>query len=198
MRRGGLWLLLLVACTAEPARLVSLSELEDTRDATGPYVVQAELRGPLGDDRLIVCWATDGEHFRPEVMQAREGRGDLRFAALPGQPVGTTVTWFAAIVGADESCPEVDEPRSFRVLGSSLACEVDSDCRLGAELCADGTCREWNGTCAEGGACPGGYVCDEAREPATCVIPARACTGDDECPPLEQCDATRGECVARP
>jgi len=192
---------LLVACTGEPVRVVSLTPPQDTRDTAGPYVIEAELRGELGDDQLIVCWSTDGERLRAEVTRTRDGRDDLRFAELPGQPVGTRIAYLVALVAKGAPCPAVDPSTtllSFSVLPSSLACEVDSDCRQGVEICSGVTCRAFSGSCAGAGSCPGGYVCDESRAPAACVVPARTCTSDLACPALEQCDVGRGECVARP
>jgi hypothetical protein len=194
--------LLTVACAAEPARLVSVSQPEDTRDTAGPYVVQAELRGALGDDTLLLCWSTDASTFTALTTQPREGRDDLRAAAIPGQPAGTTVTFVLALVPEASGCPVAADPaslRSFRVLPASLACSVDSDCRLGVEICADATCRGYDGTCAGmDAACPGGYTCDATRDPPACVVPARVCSSHADCPSAEQCDLARGECTARP
>jgi hypothetical protein len=90
---------------------------------------------------------------------------------------------------------------SFRVLPISGACVVDSECRIGLEICDDGTCRAYSGTCLLGGGadiCPDGYVCDMTHTPATCVIAPRVCSDDRQCPSVEQCDTTLMECRARP
>lgn len=190
----------LAACAAEPVRVVSLSLPEDTSDTTGPYLVQAELRGDLAGRELLVCWSVDGATFVTARAHARAGRDDLRFAELPGQPAGTTVSFLLTLVDDGEPCPAFDASatlRSFRVVASSTGCVVDSDC-ASAEICAGGACVAYDGTCTEGGACPGGFTCDESADPPTCIVAARRCVSDSDCPPLEECDAARGECRAPP
>ena len=194
-------MVLLAACSGEPPRVVSLSLPADTTDTVGPYVVQGELRGDLDDTDLVVCWSVDGAHFLPAVATPRAGRDDLRAAALPGQPAGTTVSYLVALVDAGEGCPAVGDSatlRAFRVEASDGACVFDSDCSaLDGDFCAHGTCQAYDGTCVDG-ACPGGLTCDDGATTPTCIVAARTCTSDDECPPLEECDLARGECVARP
>jgi hypothetical protein len=200
MRRLVLALALVAGCGDGGVTLLSFTPPEDTRDTQGPYVVQAEVRGRLGDDHLVLCWRAGGEaggRFLPVEAEADDQRGDLHRAAIPGQPPGTTIEWLLGIrAGVD--CPaaaEVDELRSFRVLRGALACTVDSDCLAGREICVGGTCRAFDGACADG-ACPGGTACDEGRD--VCVIPARPCSDDTTCPVAERCDVERGECTARP
>lgn len=196
------WVALLVflaGCDAAPARVLSVTLAEDTRDPLGPYVVDAVLSGPLGGDHAVLCWNVDGADLGPIDMPAAGDRDDLRAAGIPGQVAGSTIG-YRVLVRADVTCPalaDVDALDTFRVLPSTLACEVDSQCRLGQEVCQDGTCRPFDGTCS-GGACPGGTVCDDTRDPPLCVIAPRSCTADADCPALEECDPARGWCVARP
>jgi hypothetical protein len=190
----------LAACAVEPVRLVSLSLPEDTADTAGPYLVQAELRGDLDGRELIVCWSVDNASFTTARAHARAGRDDLRFAELPGQPAGTTVSFLLVLVDEGGPCPAFDASvtlRSFRVVTSTSGCVVDSDCASGA-ICAGGACVAYDGTCADGSACPGGLTCDQAASPPTCVVAPRTCLTGADCPSLEECDVARGECVAPP
>lgn len=202
MRRRLLALALVAACDAPPARVVSINVPGDTRDTSGPYVVQAGLSGRLAGDHAVLCWNVDGGELRAEDMETRDGRDDLVFAGIPGQPAGSVVGYAVVVAGRVE-CPApeaIEALYSFRVLPASLACVVDSQCAAGTEICVDGTCRVFGGTCvptASGLACPGGQACDQTHEPPLCVIPPRACDDDADCPAAETCDAGRGFCVAR-
>jgi hypothetical protein len=194
-------MVLLAACSGEPPRVVSLSLPADTTDTVGPYVVEGELRGDLEDTDLVVCWSVDGAHFLPAVAAPRAGRDDVRAAFLPGQPAGTTVSYLVALVDAGAGCPAFDASatlRSFRVSAADGPCVFDSDCSAAdGAFCAHGACHAYDGRCVDG-ACPGGLACDDSGATPTCFVAARTCTSDEECPPLEECDVERGECVAPP
>lgn len=197
--------LALAGCDVAPARVLSVTLPEDTRDQRGPYVVQAVLSGPLGDDHALLCWSVDGgATVRTTPMSARAGRADLVAAGIPGQSAGTTVG-YVVLVHTDGQCPPLDAGdtlASFRVLPAATGCRADSDCLGGREICQAETCRAFTGTCVATGAdaglaCPGGTVCDHERAPPLCVIPARPCQADGECALAETCDPARRQCVAR-
>jgi hypothetical protein len=194
-----------VSCDAAQPRVLSTTALADTRDTTGPYPVTIVARGVTDDDDVQLLWSSGGEDGPYVAIAATDDdddRDDLFTALIPGQPAGTEIHYFATIVrGADVVSSETPVALSFRVLSPSIACRADSDCRLGLEICMDGTCRAWAGTCVEDGAggfgCPGGHVCDVTHDPPVCAIAPRPCDTDDECPTVERCDPDRDECRAR-
>jgi len=194
------------ACTPEEPRIQAVSPLADTRDTVGPYSVTVVASG-VGDGDTVevlhrvgaVAPAEAGEYVG---VEAREGqRDDLFTASIPGYPAGTLIEYYAVAKRDGVAVmPPTGETWSFRVLALSGFCRADSDCQLGTEICATGTCRVYEGTCVatpDGLACPGGYVCDVDREPDLCVIAPHPCSNDSHCPAVEECDLTRDQCEAR-
>lgn len=197
--------LALAACTAEKPRILSVTIHGDTRDTVGPYAVQTVVAGVTGDDRVNVVYGVRAEGpFIPLRAATLGERDDLFRAAIPGQRAGTTVLYHVSVLRDGEIDPVAeDRPAegaywSFRVLDPTGACQVDTDCLVGEEICAGDVCRAFEGPCVEhpsGPQCPDGYRCDEARE--LCVIAPRTCQTDVDCPSIEQCDSERSECVPR-
>lgn len=198
------------ACDGETPRILSVTILGDTRDTAGPYAVQAVIRGVEGDGTVRVVYsANGGTTLVPLEAETHGGRDDLFTAGIPGQPAGTMILYYVAVERGGRPVAShppatgdagADYYLSFRVLPPSGSCRADSDCLLGLEICADGTCRAFEGVCVEtdgGYACPDGYVCDAAREPKVCVIAPQPCDADGDCPASQECDLGAGECVAR-
>ncbi len=203
-------LLSAAACTAEEPRILAVAQLGDTRDTAGPYPVTVVASGVSDGDEVEVYYYTAGQEppgadaggVQAATVKAQEGaRSDLFVAGIPGHPAGSEI-FYGALTKRDGAVVmfPTDIPWHFRVLAPSGFCRADSDCQLGLEICADETCRAYQGTCVatpSGLACPGGYVCDAERDPDLCVIAPHPCANDSHCPSAEECDLSRDECVAR-
>ncbi|RMH40863.1 MAG: hypothetical protein D6689_12440 [Deltaproteobacteria bacterium] len=185
------------ACAADPV-VIAVTPLGATHDTAGPYGVDAVVVGAAGA-RVDLRWGTgDGDPagMARAPMQARGD--DLWFGAIPGQPAGTAVFYAVEVVRDGDvvaRAPDDGLARAFgfRVLRPDGACDVDSECALGAEVCAGGRCTPLPGVCAADADCPGGYACDAAT--GTCALPPRSCATDADCPASDRCDA--GACVPR-
>jgi hypothetical protein len=206
-------LLLLSACAREEPTILSVTFPTDTRSTQGPYAIHVIARGVTGDDEIVARYSTLGtlKSFLPAKAKHRADDADLYVAGIPGQPAGSTVYFYVALLrdgdvlatdpaNAPVTTTEGTEVYSFGVLTPSGACTVDSQCVAGQEICAAGMCRVSKGTCvptSEGLDCPDGYVCDPTRVPEICVIAALRCETDLDCPSQQECDPTMQACVAR-
>jgi hypothetical protein len=191
------------ACDAPTPRILSTTVPGDTRDVLGPYVVQLAVRDVTGDDRVEVRYGIDATTFLAVEAEAREGRGDLYAAGIPGQPRGTQITLFTTILR--DGLEVVRDPPlasgtyyAFTILALER-CRVDSDCAPG-QICVEtatgdaAACVAYEGACVgETRACPDGSVC----EGEICVIAVVPCAADDDCPSAEECVLERGECRPR-
>src|SRR5687768_776974 len=84
------------ACAPEAPRVLSVTALEDTRDTTGPYVVQGVVRGLVDGDTVEVHYAaTDPPRFA--ALPVRRLGGGIVQGDIPGQPRGTTVRYYLAV-----------------------------------------------------------------------------------------------------
>lgn len=201
------------ACAREEPTLLSVSVPGDTRSTQGPYAIHVVARAVSGDDDIVVRYSTLGipSSFLPAKATLRADDAELYVAGIPGQPAGSSVHFYVAALrdgdllstipaNAPVSVSENSLDYSFRVLPPSGACLADSDCIFGQEICADATCRVFQGKCvpSSGGlACPDGYVCDASRVPEICVIAAQSCAEDLDCPSRQECDPDSKTCVAR-
>jgi hypothetical protein len=192
-------LAVLSACEAPPPAILSTTVPGDTRDAVGPYPVQVVVRDVVSDDRVEVRFSVDGVAFVGLEAAGRHGRGDLRFAEIPGQPRGTRVYLLSTILRDGEvkvSDPPDDAGYYYSFAIAPLdACRADSDCAP-SEICGgdpEGRCVPFAGTCVAG-ACPDGYLCDADD---LCVIEVLTCGSDDGCPSAQTCDLERHECRPR-
>jgi hypothetical protein len=191
--------LLLCACEAPPPAILSTTVPGDTRDVVGPYPVQVVVRDVSGDDSVEVRFSVDSATFVGLPTAERDGRDELRFAEIPGQPRGTRVYLFSTILRDGEvkvSDPAEDAGYYYSFTIAPLdACRADTDCAPG-EICGgdpEGRCVAFAGTCVAG-ACPDGYLCDADD---LCVIEVIACGSDDGCPSAQECDLERHECRPR-
>lgn len=198
--------LLAVACSAESPRILSTTLPHDTRDTAGPYVVEVVARGLVGEDRLEVRWSATGApgSFAAVLASPSSARDDLLSASLPGQPAGSRLWYYAAVVREGEVVAS-DPPGSlaeaaaysFAVRLPAGSCEVDTDC-LAGEICAIDACRPYSGPCVgtdAGLSCPGGTMCDP--ETLACVLAELPCVEDADCPTVEECDTARQVCAPR-
>ncbi len=195
------------ACAPESPRILGVSLPGDTRDPFGPYIISTAIRGVTRADRVEAQWARDGATVLRTVEGARASDdGELFLIGLPGQRAGSTVQFLVAVI-RDGKVIAQDPPGgdagperlySFRVLAREGACRADSDCTPGAEICADGACREFTGLCdGPGDTCPDGTACAVDRTPRICLVPARSCLTDAGCPTVEACDLLREICTPR-
>ncbi len=85
--------------------LESATVLTSTPDSIGPYRVYAVAVGMSGKERIELRYRA-GEVSSVLIMTDIEdsgiGSGEVHWAAIPGQPVGTEIEYRIAIVGDDE------------------------------------------------------------------------------------------------
>jgi hypothetical protein len=188
-------LIALAACDAPDPAILSTTVPGDTRDVVGPYTVQVVVRDVTGDDRVEIGFSVDGVAFASVATRERDGRSDVRWGELPGQPRGTRLYLYSAVLrdgveATRDPAPEAGYYYSFAVAALDT-CRVDTDCGAG-EICGGDRCVPFAGTCVAG-ACPDGYVCQDDA----CVIAVLACGSDDGCPSAQACDLERRECRPR-
>src|SRR5262245_58998898 len=98
MRRALLALLLIASCSPEPPQILAIDTLVDTRDTTGPYLVTIVTRGIDMNDRVEIVYTT-GQGGALNSTGAHEGpRDDIWIGAIPGQPAGTQVSYYATVL----------------------------------------------------------------------------------------------------
>ncbi len=83
--------------TATPV-IESTTRLQPTTDEVGPYLVESVIIG--AEDDLVQLYYVIGEedHYLPVRM---EPDGERFSAAIPGQPRGTVISYFVAVVRGD-------------------------------------------------------------------------------------------------
>ena len=62
----------------------------------------------------------------------------------------------------------------------------------GGQICADGACRDIQGSCMDDAGCPGGLICSFGA-----CVPGISCQNDADCPEGEQCDVQGGNVCRR-
>lgn len=187
--------LLLTLCTGcdTGSVIFSVSQLKDTHDTVGPYRVLAEVTDPDGVDQVnLVYRAGTTSAISVEMEELREGVFE---GTIPGQPAGTTITYYVEAIDGDQSVrAPLSGTYSFKVL--ARACTADVDCGPG-ESCRSGSCTTSTGPCKTDADCGKGFRCDLGS--GSCWLEARPCVLDEECLMGEVCDVqVLGECIPRP
>ena len=193
-------LIVVAACSGPDPAIVSTTVLGSTHDTTGPYRVDTIVTGTDVDDvvdLMVAIDTTNESRFFPTVM---DSDGERFAATIGGQPTGTEVFYFIRVVRDGElvvrdPASELAPAYGFQVLRPDGACQVDSECALGAETCRDDVCTPLPGVCANADDCPAGYACDV--ETGTCGPRPRSCADDLDCPTSDECDTATRTCTPR-
>jgi len=199
MARGHLAcaLALLAACDGETA-IFGTTQLGDTEDRLGPYVVVTEVSDPDGVDGVNLVFRAGGTDEVSRSMS--EVSGGVYEGSIPGQPPFTVVEYYVEARDGDSRVTDPPDALtgsgnrySFKVL--STRCTGELDCGPG-ELCdASGRCRQSIGPCTTDLDCGKGMRCGAD---GACRLAARSCTLDEGCLVGEVCDAILGQCAPRP
>jgi hypothetical protein len=198
MRRSAfLWLVLLVGCDTAPA-IHGTTQLQDTQNRLGPYVVVTEADDPDGLDGVELRYKAGAtSEVAVEMSEIEKGVWE---GEIPGQPPLTAVAYYVVASDGDE---RVSDPpgaltassKRFRFKVLSQKCVVDLDCGPG-EICdASKLCRQHLGPCTGDRDCGNGRRC---AADGSCRLAARSCLLDEGCLPGEVCDAILEECAPRP
>lgn len=76
----------------------STSRLGNTPDTVGPYVVQSVVIGVVGSDRVELNYTVDDENRYVPLLMAEANDGERFSAGIPGQPTGTEILYYVAVV----------------------------------------------------------------------------------------------------
>jgi hypothetical protein len=128
MRAGSALLLLLgtalAACDRAAPSIESTTQLADTADTVGPYTVHTVVVGAEGDVVELRYVIDDELHYIPRRMVADDGGGgELYIGRIPGQPAGSLVQYYVAVMRGDERVA-VDpvgggaRPYAFRIVAA--------------------------------------------------------------------------------
>jgi hypothetical protein len=109
-------------CGDGTPRILSTAVLADTHDTFGPYRVETVTLGVGSDDAVELRWSTapSGGAFTRTPMGPD---ADLRAGEIPGQPAGTTVRYFTAVL-RDDAIVTTDPPDAATFSGQTYAFHV--------------------------------------------------------------------------
>jgi len=195
---GAIFAVCLLACSGPDPVIVATTVLGSTHDVVGPYHVDSVILSATGDDTVELMLSIDTSAANNFSALSMADDDELYRGTIAGQSAGTDVFYFVRVtrdgeVVARDPASAVAQSYGFQVLRPDGACIVDSECALGAETCVDGACTPIAGTCTDTEQCPAGYRCDV--ETGTCLLHARSCDSDLDCPTSDHCAA--GECAPR-
>ena len=87
--------LLATACDTATPVIESTTRLQPTPDEVGPYQVDSVIIGAEDDLVQLYYVIGDQDHYLPVRMEAD---GERFSALIPGQPRGTVISYFVAVV----------------------------------------------------------------------------------------------------
>ncbi|MFT5434860.1 MAG: hypothetical protein ACI9OJ_005576 [Myxococcota bacterium] len=104
-------LILSSACTSGPPEFQSLTELDNTSSAIGPYEVVAVVVDEGIIERVELIWRVDGGEWESRVME--EVNSTTFASSIPGQPVGSSIEYECAALDDDGEVARIPEDDAF-------------------------------------------------------------------------------------
>lgn len=192
------------ACGSEP-RISNTTQLGNTYDQEGPYIVRTVLAGKDNADNVRLFYGVTQGEIQTETVNVTElemeeiSQGVYQ-GEIAGQPAFSRILYYVDIKNGNswDSDPQnakesYDNWFGFWVLGSP--CESEIDCGP-AEICEpSGQCRILEGGCSSEINCGKGFRCGADGE---CHLMTRFCTLDKGCLSGEVCNIGLQQCMPRP
>lgn len=99
------------ACTSGPPEFQSMTELDNTSSAIGPYEVVAVVVDEGMIERVELIWRVDGGEWESRVME--EVNSTTFASSIPGQPIGSSIEYECAAVDDDGEVARIPDDDTF-------------------------------------------------------------------------------------